>query len=85
MLQHGYPVAAGVRQQLEAEVIRTPGARVLPGSFMAINQASAMPRGRSTVAHAYLDDFIERMKKSGFVLDALKRHGIEGAKVAPTA
>ena len=85
MLQHNHPVAAGVRQQLEAEVNRTPGARVLPGSFMVINQASAMPRGRSIVAHAYLDDFIERMKKTGFVLDALKRHGIEGAKVAPPA
>jgi polar amino acid transport system substrate-binding protein len=27
--------------------------------------------------------FVEEMKASGFVADALKRHGIEGAAVAP--
>jgi len=28
-------------------------------------------------------DFIEEMKASGFVAQALRRHGIEGAAVAP--
>ena len=32
---------------------------------------------------AYLRDFIEEMKASGFVADALARHRIEGAGVAP--
>jgi polar amino acid transport system substrate-binding protein len=43
----------------------------------------AMPRGRSAAATALLDDFVARMKSTGFVADALARHGIEGAAVAP--
>jgi polar amino acid transport system substrate-binding protein len=82
MVAGKHPVAAGVRQQLEADAKRVPGVRVLEGRFMVINQAMAMPRARSAEAHAYLADFVERMKRNGFVADALKRHGIEGAKVA---
>ena len=82
MLEGGQPVAAGVRQQLEADAKRVRGVRVLDGRFMVINQAMAMPRDRSAEAHAYLADFVERRKRSGFVGEALKRHGIEGARVA---
>jgi polar amino acid transport system substrate-binding protein len=82
MLEGGYPVAAGVRQQLEADAKRLPGVRVLDGRFMVIHQAMAMPRDRGAEAHAYLADFVERMKSTGFVAAALQRHGIEGAKVA---
>ena len=82
MLEGGHPVAAGVRQQLEADATRLAGVRVLDGRFMVINQAMAMPKDRSAEAHAYLAGFVERMKSTGFVADALKRHGIEGAKVA---
>ena len=82
MLEGGYPVAAGVRQQLEADAKRLDGVRVLDGRFMVIHQAMAMPRDRSDEAHAYLADFVERMKSTGFVAASLQRHGIEGAKVA---
>ena len=82
MLEGGHPVAAGVRQQLEADAKRISGVRVLDGRFMVINQAMAMPKGRSEEAHAFLADFVERMKSTGFVADALVRHGIEGARVA---
>ena len=82
MLEGGQPVAAGVRQQLEADAKRVGGVRVLGKSFMVINQAMAMPRERSPQAHAYLADFVERMKREGFVAGGLQRHGIEGAKVA---
>ena len=75
-------VAAGVRQQLEADAKRLPGLRVLDGRFMVIQQAMATPRGRDAGA-AYLRTFIEDMKASGFVAQALQRHGIEGAEVAP--
>jgi polar amino acid transport system substrate-binding protein len=43
-----------------------------------------VPKGR-TAAQAWLSGFIEEMKTSGFVADALKRHGVEGAIVAPRA
>jgi len=75
-------VAAGVRQQLEADARRVPGVRVLDGRFMVIQQAMATPKGRDTGAR-YLGEFIEEMKASGFVARALKRHAIEGAAVAP--
>ena len=74
-------VAAGVRQQLEADARRVGGVRVLPESFMTIAQAVGVPRGR-LAARAWLADFVEQMKASGFVADALKRHGIAGASVA---
>jgi polar amino acid transport system substrate-binding protein len=76
--------AAGVRQQLEADARRIPGLRVLAGRFMVINQAMGTPRGRDAGAK-YLREFIEEMKSSGFVADALERHAIEGATVAPRA
>ena len=75
-------VAAGVRQQLESDARRVGGVRLLPGRFMAIEQAMGVPKGRRQ-AQAWLSDFIEEMKASGFVAEALKRHAIEGASVAP--
>lgn len=75
-------VAAGVKQQLEADAKRVAGVRLLPGRFMVIEQAMGVPKGR-TAAQAWLSRFIEEMKASGFVADALARHRIEGAAVAP--
>ena len=77
-------VAAGVKQQLEADAKRLGGLRLLPGRFMVINQAMATPKGRDAGAR-YLNQFVEQMKASGFVAQALARHGIEGAAVAPVA
>ena len=75
-------VAAGVKQQLEADAKRVAGLRLLDGRFMVINQAMATPRGR-TAGLDYLTSFVATMKTSGFVAESLKRHGIEGATVAP--
>lgn len=78
-------VAAGVRQQLEADAQRTPGLRLLPGRFMVIQQAMGLPKGRGEAAAQLLCDFVEDMKAQGFVADAMRRHGIQGASVAPAA
>ncbi len=75
-------VAAGVRQQLEADVRRVPGLRLLEGRFMVIQQAIGVPKSREQAAN-YLRGFVEEMKASGFVAQALQRHKIEGADVAP--
>jgi polar amino acid transport system substrate-binding protein len=77
-------VAAGVKQQLEADAQRIPGLRLLEGRFMVINQAMGTPRGRDAGA-TYLREFVEEMKASGFVAEALERHRVEGASVAPRA
>jgi polar amino acid transport system substrate-binding protein len=81
-LANNLDVAAAVKQQLEMDAKRVPGLRLLPGRFMVINQAMGMATGRPAGA-AYLTEFVEEMKASGFVAEALKRHGVEGAIVAP--
>ena len=81
-LAENLEVAAGVKQQLEADAKRVGGVRLLPGRFMVIEQAMGVPKGR-LAAQAWLSGFIEEMKASGFVAAALQRHGIEGAAVAP--
>jgi polar amino acid transport system substrate-binding protein len=80
----GADVAAGVKQQLELDVASHPGLRLLPGRFMVIQQATGVPSGRPAVAEA-LRRFVEEMKADGFVAQALQRHGIQGAVVAPPA
>ncbi len=82
-LAQNLEVAAGVKQQLEADARRVPGLRLLPGRFMVINQAMGTPRVRGEAGVSYLRGFVEEMKASGFVAQALRRHGIEGAAVAP--
>lgn len=82
-LQGEGDVAAGVKQQLQADTQGIAGVRLLPGRFMVIRQAMGCPRSRGAEAAAALSAFIEEMKASGFVADALKRHGIAGASVAP--
>ena len=84
-VQQQLEVAAGVRQQLEADLLRLPGHRLLPGRFMVIQQAMGMPRARGAEAAAFLAQFVEEMKARGFVADALTRHGIQGASVAPAS
>lgn len=81
MITEKIEVAAGVKQQLQADVKRVPGVRLLDGRFMVINQAMSIPKGRPAGAQ-YLAKFVEEMKATGFVADALRRHGIEGAVVA---
>jgi len=76
-------VAAGIRQVLEAEAARAPGLRLLPGRFMVIQQAMGLPASRGAEAGAALAAFVEDMKASGFVAEALARHRIQGASVAP--
>nr|WP_175800138.1 ABC transporter substrate-binding protein [Burkholderia anthina] len=76
-------VAAGVKQQLEADAAKTPGLRLLDERFMVIRQAMGVPKSRGEAAAAFLGAFVEEMKASGFVADALKRHRITGASVAP--
>jgi polar amino acid transport system substrate-binding protein len=84
MLAQAVEAAAGVKQQLEADARCVPGVRLLEGRFMVINQAMAVPKGRAAGVQ-YLSEFVEEMKASGFVENALRRHGIRGAAIAPPA
>lgn len=81
-LEQGADVAAGVKQQLQADAARIGGMRLLPGRFMVIQQAMGCPRSRGSEAAGVLGDYVEEMKSSGFVEEALRRHGVKGAAVA---
>jgi polar amino acid transport system substrate-binding protein len=78
-----HDVAAGVKQQLELDAKRLPDLRLLPGSFMVISQAMGVSKKRGADAEKFLRTFVEGMKDSGFVKQALERHKIEGASIAP--
>ncbi|MCE0743581.1 ABC transporter substrate-binding protein [Acetobacter sicerae] len=74
--------AAGVRQPLTAYAADNPGYRVLPGRFTAIEQGMGVPKGRE-IARAWLQDFVEDVKKSGLIRILLDQHGQSAASVAP--
>jgi len=76
--------AGGVRQPIVAFAQAHPGTRVIPGRFMAIEQAMGTVKGRAAGV-AYLRRFIEELKASGFVAQALKASGQADATVAPPA
>lgn len=82
-MRESLEVAAGVRQQLEADMKRFTGLRLLPGRFMQIQQAMGVPKSYGKEALGVLEAFIASMKSSGFVEQSLKKHGIKGASVAP--
>jgi polar amino acid transport system substrate-binding protein len=77
-------VVAGVRQALLVNAAKLPGSRVFNERFMAIEQAMGMPHGRPRGLQ-FLREFIEAVKASGFVAQALERAGIRGVAVAPPA
>jgi polar amino acid transport system substrate-binding protein len=74
--------AGGVKQALQKFIAANPGVRLIDERFMEIRQAMGTAKGKLAGA-AYLRGFIEEMKKSGFVADALKRSGQAEATVAP--
>jgi polar amino acid transport system substrate-binding protein len=78
-------IAAGVKQQLEADTKGMTGLRMLAERFMVINQAMGVPKSKGLGAAVYLRHFVEEMKAKGFVKDSMTRHGIQGAGVGYAA
>ncbi|MBI2959960.1 MAG: ABC transporter substrate-binding protein [Betaproteobacteria bacterium] len=75
---------AGLKPRLVADAARLPGSRLLEGRFTAIQQAIGTPKGRDA-AIAYLREFVEDIKASGMVAQAIERHGVRGVAVAAAA
>jgi polar amino acid transport system substrate-binding protein len=73
---------SGLRPRLISDVKKLPGARILDGVFTAVQQAIGTPR-KNTAAAAYLAGFVEDVKVSGFVGEAITRNKSEGVTVAP--
>ena len=76
-------VLAGVKQAMGGLVAANPGMRLLPGAFMAIEQAMATPRDRPPQALAALQAFVAEAKATGVVAAALAETGQHDARVAP--
>jgi polar amino acid transport system substrate-binding protein len=77
-------VVAGVKQPLVDYVKSHPELRLIPGHFMEIDQAMGAPKGHEAGLR-FLRGFVEAMKSSGFVAQALQASGQGDATVAPPA
>jgi polar amino acid transport system substrate-binding protein len=73
---------AGLKPGLLADLDKLPGARILEGKFMSVQQAIGTAK-KNTVGAAYLRDFVEEAKASGLVARLIARHKVRGLSVAP--
>jgi polar amino acid transport system substrate-binding protein len=73
---------AGLRPQLISEVGKLAGAKILPGNFTAVQQAIGTLKSNIAAA-AFLREFVEEAKRSGFVAGLIERHKVVGLSVAP--
>jgi polar amino acid transport system substrate-binding protein len=82
--EQGLEAVAGIRQPLSRRVASQPepGLRLVEPRFMQIRQAIATTTNPTDTAIAFLREFVETAKASGFVADALARSG-QDATVAP--
>lgn len=71
-------VAAGVRQQLEADMASAEGVRLLSDAFMAIRQGMVVARHCGAGVLAFLDDFLREAHESGFLGESFRLHGMTG-------
>lgn len=70
-------VLAGLRPGLMANAAKLPGAKILDGSFMTVQQAIGTHR-RNKAAATFLRDFVEDAKTTGLVAKLIERHGVAG-------
>lgn len=68
---------AGLRPRLNSDVKRLPQARILGGKFTAVQQAIGTKPDRP-IGAAFLQDFVDEAKASGFVAGLLEKHGVAG-------
>jgi polar amino acid transport system substrate-binding protein len=78
----GLEALAGLRPQLLSELGKLPGARILPGNFTAVQQAIGTLKSNVAGA-AFLREFVDDAKRSGFVARLIERHRVVGLSVAP--
>ena len=75
---------AGLKPRLLTDVQKLPGARILDGQFTAVQQSIGTPKNREASAR-FLRAFVEEVKASGLVAEAISRNGAQGVTVAPPA
>ena len=75
-------VLAGLRPRLLSDAEKLPGSRILDGQITGVQQAVGTKKGREAGA-AYLSQFVEEVKRSGFVAKTIEKHKVRGVTVAP--
>lgn len=80
--EQGLEVAAGVRQPIEAYVAAHDGLRALDGAFMQIPQSVAISRQHAPETIAWMRDVVDELLATGWVREALSRHGHDPALAA---
>jgi polar amino acid transport system substrate-binding protein len=80
----GLDALAGLRARLTADLATLPGARILDGRFMAVQQAIGIPRNGSDTgaALAWLTGFVEHARASGLVAGLIRTYGVHDLSVA---
>ena len=73
---------AANRQRLDEMMAQLPGARLLEGSVLAVQQSIALPKGRAA-GLAYVSAFVADAKASGLVAESIARARLRGVNVAP--
>jgi polar amino acid transport system substrate-binding protein len=73
---------AGLKPRLLSDVDKLPGARIIDGKFTAVQQAVGTAR-KNKAGAAYLLEFVEEVKASGFVARLIERHKVRGLSLAP--
>jgi polar amino acid transport system substrate-binding protein len=72
---------AGLRARLITDIASLPGARILDGHFMTVQQAVGTPKSKGD-AIPYLSTLVDAARTSGFVGDLIRKHGVKGLSVA---
>jgi polar amino acid transport system substrate-binding protein len=80
--EQGLEAAAGIRQVVAGFTVRTTGFRMIDEGFMQIRQALGTTPARAPATVRFLADFVEDLKVSGFIGDALRRSGQDSDLVA---
>jgi len=73
---------AGLKPRLLTDVQKLPGSRILDGQFTGVQQAIGTAKARVAGA-VFLRGFVEEVKASGFVAEAISRNNSQGVSVAP--
>jgi polar amino acid transport system substrate-binding protein len=72
---------AGLRARLITDMASLPGARILDGRFMTVQQAVGTPKSKGD-AIPYLTSFVDAARTSGFIDDLIRKHNVQGLSVA---
>jgi polar amino acid transport system substrate-binding protein len=70
-------------QYARAVAANLPNATIVPGAFLSVHMAVALPIGRSTVAQAKFADLVSEAKRTGLVRKAIGESGLTDVRVAP--